>query len=737
MAHSRKPRRNKIDRQLITYSQKKEDNVVNFPSALSDHFHDSNILSRVSEGDNTDILGMIDTRYESAYDDTQNVGKEIARSERQFKGLFQGQDEWEELDEDDNRIFMQKTLEQVQVVFSHLDSLTSQLDPLLTLIPELTGLHHPREEFSRAKVKELVINYYLKRNKFKSNVLPRWRTNFLKHPSAYIQVSWASDDMEPDFKFDLLDRGSLYIDPHLNTGNIKDAAWVIVEDYMTAYEIEENVREGHWILPHGLEGVSSIHNAPDDETVQRILGKTQFSRARGGDRDELFKIWHYWQAKKKGQPHAYGVVVGGKNGVLARWGGIPFPYKGIPIRGKSYLRDAYKPDGISLVRQYRSIQETYNTFTNLRIDDVLENVKQRVFVFENMFGPQTEEDLNNNQKYIRFSKEFLDQVIQQPGFSIDKFMKSAQGGDSTQHLLSDLQYLKADGKEQTSTHDVFRGNNPQSGATAFQVGEQIQRSLGVFRPIFGQEMTLIEELGEIMTVYIENEDFFGVEKLISFTGPNKYKKTVSNFYSDATTNTHARLVSADEMDIDVTVSVMNQAEKMASNSMRENVINSILESLRHHPELMKSANKVINFPALVMNRLERSGEDLDAILYTEEEQQQQAQQQQQQQQQAIQQQMQMLEAQAKIKGMEAQASEAAKSQGQIAVNQAKAQTEFQTDMEKMLAKIAAELQANMQENQQLFQHNILEMIKEASLERQNAGVSVGHGGNIADPQDTT
>jgi len=164
--------------------------------------------------------------------------------------------------------------------------------------------------------------------------------------------------MEPDIKIEVVDRGMLYLDPYIMTGDIKDAAWVIERGIVTRDDVERQVRSGHWKIDGDMNDLSNLFAPPQDDLVRRILGlDIGNAEHRGPERDDLIEIHHYWQAERRGAPHAYGVILGGRNGTLVRWGPNPFPYKGIPYRGKSYFPDTYKPDGTSLAMQYRSIQE--------------------------------------------------------------------------------------------------------------------------------------------------------------------------------------------------------------------------------------------------------------------------------------------------------------------------------------------------------------------------------------------
>ncbi len=726
MPHRHSPRRSKADRQLITLEQAEPANVIQANFDQGPRLRKGNLVRKMDSQGVLELEEMIQRRQDSAEELTNLVSKEIERSERQFKGLFaktskfHEQHEWDDPEEDDVRIFMRKTMEQIQIVYSHLDGLTGQLNPLLTMKPSVSGLYPPEEEFKRAKVKELLVNFYLDKNRFKKDILSRWRWNFLKHPSAYLRVLYRSDPVEPDIEIELVDRGMLYIDPYIMTGDIKDAAWVIERGVVTRDEAHQNIEDGHWHVPEGVGDVSNLFAPPQDETVRRLIGgNVGATDHRGPERDDLIEVLHYWQAERRGNPHAYGVLLGGKNGKLVRWGPNPFPYTGIPYRGKSYIRDPYKPDGTSLSMQYRSIQETFNTLFNLRIEDVLENVKQRWHVIASLFNDQTKGDHENNQKYVRLADDFAQQILTE-GRKLSDFMIAPAGGDSTQHLLSDLQYLGGEGQQQTSTKDVFRGGNPQSGATLGQFQEQLMRSLGVFRPIFSQEMTLIEEVGQILDVYFSDEDFFGPERIVSIIGPNRYKDVIGGFTDGGLTGLGARKITPDEMDVDVTVEVLNQAEHMASRTLRLAQQDVFFESLRHHPELAKQAGEEINFPALFRKRLEDMGEDIEAITYTPEEKQKRAQEQKAEQEQAMMQEGQFAailsqsEEQAKMIREIRVVQEKAKAESQR--DSAKITTEHQADIAEILAKANADNRAAMVEMLQDHQQKMEAMLWGCAVE---------------------
>jgi hypothetical protein len=127
--------------------------------------------------------------------------------------------------------------------------------------------------------------------------------------------------------------------------------WVIEEDWVTREAAEEMVEQGYWHLPGGVESVNRSAFSPSTGVLAEITGRyQQRMRNTSLDDDENIRVWHYWQSDRNGQDHAYGCVLGEH---LVYYGPNPQPYKGIPYRGKSYLRDPHRIDGISLANQHR------------------------------------------------------------------------------------------------------------------------------------------------------------------------------------------------------------------------------------------------------------------------------------------------------------------------------------------------------------------------------------------------
>jgi hypothetical protein len=265
------------------------------------------------------------------------------------------------------------------------------------------------------------------------------------------------------------------------------------------------------------------------------------------------------------------------------------------------------------------------------------------------------------------------------------------------------------------------------------VQQQLTRAVGVFWPIARQELTMIVELGEITNTYFEDPEFFGEERIVSFTGPNKYASQVPGFVSNPQYNAHALRVMPDDMDVDVTVNVLDQAKSLANKSMRMTMIAQTLEATRHHPELAKEASQRINFTNILSLLLRDAGVPKDEVEYSPAEMKVRAEAQAAQAQAAQQAELQKL-------SMAAEAS----AKGQILIDANKARAEAQVaqitqdqqhndKLEEIIAKASADHKAQMEqlalENRNTMQQMILEFQMEIRAMAAGLAVSVAHGTN--------
>jgi len=231
-------------------------------------------------------------------------------------------------------------------------------------------------------------------------------------------------------------------------------------------------------------------------------------------------------------------------------------------------------------------------------------------------------------------------------------------------------------------------------------------------------------------VYLEDPDFFGAERIASMVGPNRYAKAVEGFATDSATGFSARRITYDEMDVDVTLDVINGADHIASRTLRTSSFAFFFEALRDHPELMKRAQSRLNFERILERYLEDMGEDLEAITLTEEEQQEQAQQDAKQRKAAIAQELQLQQGKERVKAEGKSLVEQARTQGRMAEQRERITLEHRTGLMGKMRELMGEHQTRMAEANQDFLHDLALMHEEAALERESPGTSVGHGNNV-------
>ena len=697
--------------------------VYQFPEKRRDL---ENLVPGMQAQDRVEIEDLFYERFRVAEPFTQDVTREIDRAERQFKGLFPDQNENEDPDKDDIRIFIPKTLEQVQIVHAHLDGLTTQLDPLVSFRVKPSGINPLREEFARAKLAEILVDQQFRDAKVKYDVIPRWRWNFLNHPSAFIRVLPSAEDSGPEFDFQVTDRRALLIDPSVRTGNIKNAGWVIEQSWESVQNIQYRVTRGDWYLPDGISSIDGRYAQDMNGLLQKLLGQyVQTASSQAGERDRQIEVWHCWQFAVCGQPHAYGVILGGAHGRLVRYGDIPFPCKRNPYVGRSYLRDVYRVDGMSLGRQYRGIQELYSTFLNMRISDVTEGIKRQQLVAGPLFDERTQKDYKQNKRFLHANDVFSQQLAELK-IPFSAMMQDVGSGDSTQHLLKDLQFLNLEGRTIDSIGDTMRGESGASGETLGARQENLFRALGVFRPIFSQEMGLLEDMAEIVKESLQDPEFFGGMRYAYSKNLSRYTTMIPGFQSDPASGLSAREVNAAEMDVDVEVEAVSQAEALASRTIRAASWQQVTESLRHFPEWAAELGRKLKIPEMVLKVFQDSGMDIENLMYTEDEQKQRDQEQQKAAQAQQQTQLQGEQALSQMRSQEAMMVEQAKAKGKIV----EAQATIPLELKAAVQEIAAQLKADMQENSQLFLQDLRKMMEEAALESRSAVEGVGHGNNI-------
>jgi hypothetical protein len=194
---------------------------VQFPKEAYPETGENWVVTR--PGHTQEWQDRIRQRRQSAERDTTMAAKENARGDRQRKGLYKEWTEYEDQPAGDDRIYLKKTLSQAQVVYGHLETLTSQLRPLVKCQPRPKQIYAAKEASGRAALKEILINNQFDISRFESDTLPSWRWNFLFHTSAYVRTLYRTSRMDADIEFKVVDRSNLYVDPDVDTGNIRDA----------------------------------------------------------------------------------------------------------------------------------------------------------------------------------------------------------------------------------------------------------------------------------------------------------------------------------------------------------------------------------------------------------------------------------------------------------------------------------------------------------------------------------
>src|SRR3990167_3211548 len=430
MPHRHKPRRNKTERMLIT-----TDNVVRMPRSVFSGNDRANLVRGMSEEDKMRAVSIITSRRETAREQTDLIAAKMDKWEKQYNG------EWQSPTIDDEKIFLPKTREQVQVIYAYIMLLVSQLDPLVTMRPQVSSIWASKEEYRRAKVAEALNDYYFDDIwKIRDDVFPRWLKAFLKHTIAVWKVTYREDAFLPDLKIDVVDRSLLDIGP--TARDLRDARWIIERYYLPRSEVQQRIDDGHWTLRADLYD-KVMHNTAQisDVNLRRFYGEN-FNSQYSVDEDELIECWDYWQAPVKGLDDAYAVILGGEGGELVRYGRNPYQYKGLPYRGKSYDPNEFRPDGTGLGEQYRPIQEVVNNFLNLPLTDVRKKIIRPAAATGRFITAQTQQDFKDGHKIVQLSDEVLE-ASRDSAFDLRKHFVELPIGTSTEQLLvADLPFVQ-------------------------------------------------------------------------------------------------------------------------------------------------------------------------------------------------------------------------------------------------------------------------------------------------------
>jgi len=711
-------RRNKAAKMLIT-----RDNVIRVPRTAfaSDR---ENMVPRMTEDAKLEARSMIEDRYAAASDTTDKIAAKMDKWQRQYDG------EWQDGTlADDEKIYLPKTREQVQVVRAYILQLVSQLNPLVTMQPMVTSIWASTEEYRRAKVAEALLDFHFDDLwKIRDDVFPRWLNDFLMFTMAVWKVTYREDKTLPDLNIDVIDRALLYIDP--NARDVKDAGWIIEKYYLPRSEILQRIEDGHWHFDKDdLTYVESGFNNLAPDIRRRYCGADDTGHRFSIAEDELLEVWDYWQAPRHGRDDAYAVILGGRGGHMVRYGRNPFPYKGLPYRAKSFDPNNYRPDGVGLVQQYTPFQELVNNFLNMRITDVRKNIIRPVAVTGRFIDAQTQQDFKDGNQYVRLSDEVME-ASKDPSFDLKKHFSELPGGTSTGELLvQDLPFVLGQGSESSHLSDVFKGQAPPHQATLGQIQEQLSRNQGVYRPIYLQVMRGFEELAEICMAYFKDEDFFPQDRIIQVIGQNKYAAEIGEWHNPGG-DLFVRSVSPDETDVDVTIDAVNAADALASRTFLITSLEQIFQSIGQIPELFEVLKKKLDFVKIAELMINSTGQDIEGIRLSPEAMKAREQEEQQQQQQAIELQKLAMQLEAQKVAMEEQAKQQARAQGQIAIDQAKSATDLDSKTIQLDQETKNSIREMLVEIGENLRADIVRMNEEARLERLNSDIAVGHGNDI-------
>jgi hypothetical protein len=696
-----------------------------------------NVVSRMSGNSVIEVLTIIKERFYSAQHQTDAMAEKMARHEKMYNGEFE--------DANDEDVFLPLSRENVQAMYSYLMLLISQLNPLIKTEPLVRTIAGAKDEYRKAKVAEAFLTYYFNDVwSFKDEQLPKWLKHFLKFPMAVWKLTYREDNFFPDLDLDVIDRGLIYFDPSAH--DLKTSSWVIERCFISKTEALDRVRQGHWYLPESKMDIlnrSYTHGTTTESnsTMKRYFGES-YLRGEYVREDEMVEFWEYWQSPHSGKDSIYAVVLGGDGGELVRYGENPYPYKGHPYRGKSYDMNEHRPDGTSLIEQNEAFQILKNTFVNLRLNDVRQNIISPVAATGKFIDKQTQQDFKDGKKIVRLSEEAYE-ASKDPNFALSKHFFQLPFATSTGELLTqDLPYIEQQARQSSAISEVFRGQAPQGAATLGQVQEQVSRTQGIIRPIYQQVLRSIEEISDMMLAYAKSEDFYPVERIIRIIGKNKYADIVDGWH-DVGDSMQVRSVSADDMDVDVTINAVNGADSLVSRTALMSSFEQMFQGIGQVPGLYEELSKKLNFSKMTEWMLNASGHDVDEIKLSDEE----VAQREQAQRQAQQEQMQMMQAQIEMQAKQqyeldqlrselkkAEERERLSVQGQTVLQNT--QLRGQIDIAKQQEQIALQNDAKrieiiLKENEQL-KADILRMEHEARLERQ-ANVSVGHSNEIREP----
>ena len=728
-----KQNRSKAELPLIT--------DVDIKSGKIHYQHDrENIVKRMDDSAKLEQMHIIRQRYQSAKDQTEKMRDLMAIWDLQYKSVFQ------DAEGDDDRIFLPKTREAINVVKAFIISIISKMNPIVTMEPTLQDagtMWAAQAEWRRAKVAEALVQFYFSDVwKVVDDILPRWVLHFLKYSMAIFKITYYETDYNPDLLLDVIDRAFLYIDPNVN--KTEDSRWIIEEYFIPRTEAQERFDRGDWYAEEKdypfLESTSA--RGSSDINLQRFFGEN-FEGNTDVREDELIQCFDYWQYPREGLGDFFATVAGGIDGILVRSGPNPFPYKGCNYVTSSFNPDD-RPDGQGMCELQSPFQDVLNTFLNYRLDDVRKNIQGAAFVPTQMVDSTTQADLHDGNSLVRIAPAFFE-FLQTQGLKVQDFIGQLPSGTSTGELFKDLEWILGQSKESSGTPEIFQGMNVPAGTPLGVVQEQLNRTVGSFQPVIRQVMRVFERLADIMIQYLRDPEFYPAARVISIVGKNKYADVVAGWEQIPGTNTQVREVSPDEMNnVDVKLNAVNSADAHASKTMQAATIERILQSIGQSPEIAKEVSDSISFPRLVEQMLMTGGHDIDGLMLTDEEKQKREEQKQQAAKAAQDQQMQMMEAQnqmqakmeqmlASVRIMEDASKQEMRQRTQTAIDESKIYADNEAKMEQTIVRIIEETAAKKKLADQAAEIENERMKIEGEIEASNMkiqNVSKAGGGNV-------
>ena len=584
---------------------------------------EQNQVNRMSSSEIDAVQDIIYDRWKAAEKQTSVISQNMDRWDKQYKGQW-----WTQEGLQEGQIFLRKTMEQVKTVYSHLISITNDLNPLVAFNPIVSTLDNAPLEEERGVLVEALVNYTLNDLlRFKEDILPFFLKSFLKFTMGVLKLTWRAEDAQSNFHLDVIDRSTLYIDPFAKH-DIKNAAWVIERYGLPRREVIKRINDGYYSLPPN-KTIDDIMDLPiyygNEGTFYPTSNRVERDRYQSMNSleiDDDIEMIEYWQSPDNGLSDVFAVVVGGiDSGIILRYGPNPYPYKKHPYFAKSYSPDDIRVDGEGLVQEMEGIQAVVNTMLNLRLEDVRENVINRVYVDEGLIDSQTQDDFAKNQKLVRLSREYIEEMKRQdPTYSPAKGFIPLPITTSTEGLWQDVGAYLSQLKETTGVNDAIAGNTMDRTLTATQYTHTLSRASGNMRPVLLQIASLIEEISMAIFEYYKDPDFFGEERILQIVGTSKYRQSITDLYKLRNGN-FIRQISPDDMLVDGTMVAVNGFEDQINKQVSMNSAVSILQAISVNPDMYQDAKKQINFAKLTEIMIENSGiRDKKSIVYTPEEQ---------------------------------------------------------------------------------------------------------------------